>query len=222
MNISMPITKKRIENHFRYAWWIYALVLVIGIFGWNLAHTVTRYQSPPHLKVELYFGGYQLDDGAGAEALMAKAHQEALPEMEDVGYRYIMMDDVYGDMQLTTWAFAGEGDLYALPKDKFRNMASSGTMLNLQPYVDSGVLNLDGIDLTDCYVTEPDSGEEWLCGIPMSVLPGLEAYSLYGDDTYLSVLINGGNDDNTIKLLSWLLETCREPVALEEAPVPAA
>ena len=109
MKITMPITKKRIETHFHYAWWIYALVLVIGIFGWNLMHTVTRYQSPPELKVELYFGGYQLDDGTGAEALMEKAHQEALPDMEEVTYRLIMMDDMYGDMQLTTWAFAGEG-----------------------------------------------------------------------------------------------------------------
>lgn len=219
MNISMPITKKRIQNHFQYAWWIYALVLVLAIFGWNLVHTVTRYQSPPHLKVEWYFGGYQVDDGSGAEALMEKAHQEALPEMEEVGYRFIMMDDMYGDMQLTTWAFAGEGDLYALPKDKFLNMAGSGTMLNLQPYVDSGALKLDGIDLTGCYVTEPDSGEEWLCGIPMSAIPGLEAYSLYDNDCYLSVLINGGNDDNTIKLLSWLLETCAEPMAAPaEAP----
>ena len=212
MKISMPITKKRIENHFHYAWWIYALVLVIGIFGWNLVHTTTRYQSPPELKVELYYGGYQLDNGDGAEALMDRAHQEVLPEMEEVNYRYIMMDDMYGDMQLTTWAFAGEGDLYALPKDKFVNMANNGTMMNLQPYVDSGALKLDGIDLTGCYVTEPESGEEWLCGIPMSAIPGLEAYSLYGDDTYLSILINGGNDENTIKLLGWLLETFREPV----------
>lgn len=223
MNISMPITKKRIVNHFQYFWWVYLLLLVIGIFGWNLIHTVTRYQSPPHLKVEWYFAGYQLDDGTGAETLMDKAHQEALPEMEEVSYRYVMLDEMNGDMMLTTWVFAGEGDLYALPKEKFRNLAQSGSMMNLQPYVDSGALNLDGIDLTDCYVTEPESGEEWLCGIPMNVIPGLEAYGLYGDDTYLSVLINGGNDDNTIKLLSWLLETCKEPVAQEEpAAVPAA
>ncbi|MBQ8150207.1 MAG: hypothetical protein IJ041_06780, partial [Clostridia bacterium] len=84
--------------------------------------------------------------------------------------------------------------------------------------VDSGALKLDGIDLTGCYVTEPDSGEEWLCGIPMSAIPGLDAYSLYDNDCYLSVLINGGNDDNTIKLLSWLLETCAEPAAPAEAP----
>lgn len=215
MKITMPITKKRIETHFHYAWWIYALVLVIGIFGWNLVHTVTRYQSPPELKVELYFGGYQLDNGDGAEALMEKAHQEALPDMEEVTYRLIMMDDMYGDMQLTTWAFAGEGDLYALPKKNFTNMAANGTMMNLQPYVDSGALNLDGIDLTGCTVTEPESGEEWLVGVPMTAIPGLEAYGLYGDDLYLSVLINGGNDDNTVKFLNWLLETCKEPVAVE-------
>jgi len=31
----------------------------------------------------------------------------------------------------------------------------------------------------------------------------------------MSVLINGGNDDNTVKLLSWMLETFREEAPAE-------
>ena len=80
----------------------------------------------------------------------------------------------------------------------------------------SYLLGLDGIDLTDCYVTEPETGEQWLCGIPMNALPGLMDHNLYGDDHFMSVLITGGNDDNTIKLLSWMLENFREPAAAVE------
>lgn len=216
MKIEMPITKRRIQNHFHYAWWIYALVLILTILGWNLVHTVTHYQSPPHLKVEWFYAGYMMDNGEAAEALMDRAHEEILPEMEEVNFMYLVMDDGYGDMQLTTWSFAGEGDLYTLSREKFLNMANNGTMMNLQPYVDSGALNLDGIDLTDCYVTEPETGEQWLCGIPMSVMPGLMDHNLYGDDHFMSVLITGGNDDNTIKLLSWMLENFREPAAVAD------
>ena len=208
--ISMPITKKRIQNHFTYAWWIYALLLALAIFGWNLIGTVTRYQSPPEKKVEWFFGGYQLDNGEAAEKLMEQLHQDLLPEMEEVKYQFIITDDAYGPMQLTTWSFAGEGDLYTLSKTSYDNLAQNGAMMNLQPYVDSGVLKLDGIDLTGCYVTEPDSGEKWLCGIPVKALPGLSRYNLGGEDCYMSILINGGNDENTVKLLAWLVENCKE------------
>jgi len=121
------------------------------------------------------------------------------------------MDDAYGEMQLTTWSFAGEGDLYTLNKKYFTNLMSNGAMLDLTPYLDSGLLKLDGMDLSDCYVTDPDTGEKWLCGIPAKELPGLLGYNLVCDDCYLSVLINGGNDENTVKLLAWLVDNCRQP-----------
>ncbi len=210
--ISMPITKKRIQNHFHYAWWIYVLLAVLAIFGWNLIGTVTQYQSPPELKVEWFFGGYQMDNGEAAEALMEQLHQELLPDMEEVKFQFIITDDTYGPMQLSTWSFAGEGDLYTLSKKYYDNLAQNGVMMNLQPYVDSGVLKLDGMDLTGCYVTEPETGAQWLCAIPVKELPGLSRYNLGGDDCYLSILINGGNDENTVKLLSWLVDNCREPV----------
>lgn len=206
MKIEMPITKRRIQNHFHYAWWMYALLVIIAILGWNLVHTVTRYQSPPHLKVEWFYSGYMTDNGEGADEMLQLAHQEVLADMEEVSFLFLVMDDGYSDMQLTTWSFAGEGDLYTLSREKFSNMANAGAMLNLQPYVDSGVLNLDGVDLTGCYATHPDTGEKWLCGFPMSALPGLTEYNLYWEDHIMSVLINGGNDENTVKLLCWMLE----------------
>ncbi len=221
MKISMPITKKRIQTHFHYTLWIYILVIALAFLGWNLIHTVTRYQSPNHLKVEWFFGGVQLDDGTAAEALMEKAHTEALPGMEEVTFRPIILDEMNGAVMLTTWAVSGEGDLYTLPASDFVNMMTGGAMMNLQPYVDSGAINLDGIDLTGCYVVNPDTGETWLCGVPMSAMPAIADHQLYCDNSYACILINGGNDENTVKLLSWLLHTCggpEQPQFAEGAP----
>ncbi len=219
MKISMPITKKRIETHFHYAWWLYVLVAAVALLGWNLIGTVTRYQSPPEKKVEWYYGGYMYDNGDVAEALMAQLQKDVFPDMEELTFRPIVMDDAYGAMQLSTWAFAGEGDLYTLDQINFTNMSRNGTMLNLQPWVDSGVLNVDGMDLTGCYATIPDLNEEWLCGIPMKELPGLLGYNLAGDGHMMSILINGGNDENAVKLLAWLIDNCRQPVELPPAAV---
>ncbi|MEG2315500.1 MAG: hypothetical protein RSC91_04745, partial [Clostridia bacterium] len=62
MNLKMPITKRRIKNHFTYAWWQYALLLGVAIFGWNLLHTSTHYRSPEALKVEWYGEGLLMSE----------------------------------------------------------------------------------------------------------------------------------------------------------------
>lgn len=216
MKMSMPITKERIKHHFNYAWWQYALLLIVAILGWNLIHTMTHYRSPEHLKVDWFYGAYLMDNGEKAEAFADQLHKEVLPEMEEVNFQSFISDDTYTPMQLTAWTFAGEGDLYTLPEQHFRNLSTSGVLMNLQPHVESGLLPVEGVDLSGCTVKHPETGEEWLVGIPMSCMPGLQQHGLFGDDAYFCVLYAGGNDDNTLKLLAHLLENYREP-----APLPA-
>ncbi|MBE5801755.1 MAG: hypothetical protein E7319_05640 [Clostridiales bacterium] len=212
MKISMPITKKRIQTHWHYAWWQYVLLVVVAIAGWSLMHTVTHYRSPAHLTVEWVFGGVTLDQGKMAEELMEELNQELLPEMEEVRFLHLLLDDQYSAMQLTTWAFAGEGDIYTLPTSYFQNLAASGAYADLQPYIDDGTLNVEGIDLSGGYVNVEAAGRSVLCGIPVSAVPGLERYGLLSSDSYFSLLITGGNLDNSAKLLGWILDNCREPV----------
>ncbi len=214
MKISMPITKKRIKHHFNYAWWQYVLLLVVAVLGWNLIHTTTHYRSPEHLKVDWFYGAYLTDNGELADAFAQKLHQDVLPEMEEVNFQSFISDDTYTAMQLTAWTFAGEGDLYSLPKQHFDNLSTSGVLMNLKPHVDSGLLKVDGVDLTSGIVRNPNTGEDWLVGIPMSSVPGLRQYGFIADDSYFCVLINGGNDENTLKLLAHLLENYREPAEL--------
>lgn len=67
--------------------------------------------------------------------------------MEEVTFTPVAYDDTYGNMQLIVWASAGQGDLYTLSEEAYKNLASSGAMLDLQPYIDDGTLNVEGIDL---------------------------------------------------------------------------
>ena len=74
MDKKFPITWDRIRNHFTYSWWIYVLVLAVGIFGWNLIYTITRYQSPEHLKVEFYYTGSRIEMLEDIHQLMDEIH----------------------------------------------------------------------------------------------------------------------------------------------------
>lgn len=209
--MKLPITKRRVRNHLTYAWWQYVLLVCLAVFGWNLIYTTTRYRSPEHLKVEWYGEGYvAAEQQAQIDALLAGLHGELFPDMEEVTFTPVAYDDTYGNMQLIVWASAGQGDLYTLSEEAYKNLASSGAMLDLQPYIDDGTLNVEGIDLKRGYVTDAETGKRYLTGIPMDNLTGLESYGLVPQGKVMSVLASGGNTENTMKLMKWLLENMRE------------
>lgn len=207
MLMRLPITKERIRNHFHYAWWQYVLLVCLAVFGWNLLYTTTRYRSPESLKVEWYCQGL-VDTQAQEEldALMEQLRLELFPEMEEVTFTAVAYDQTYSDMQLMVWVSAGQGDLYMLEREQFENLASAGAMAPLTPYIESGALQTGEIDLTAGYVTDPETGEKYLMGVPTDSLTGLQAYGIDPEGHVLSLLSNGGNLDNTVKLMQWLID----------------
>ena len=118
MSLKMPITKRKIRNHFQYSFWKYLLLIVIAIFGWNLIYTSTRYQSPENLKVE-FLAEVGSAGGEDLQSLADQIHEEIMPEMEDVTASAITYDETYGDMQLTVCVSAAQGDVYLISQDRF-------------------------------------------------------------------------------------------------------
>lgn len=208
MSLNMPITRRKIRNHFHYNFWKYLLLIALAMFGWNLVYTTSRYRSPENLKVEFYAEG-PLASSDTAQALADRIHAQAMPEMEEVTATVVRFDDAYGDMQLVVWISSGQGDVYLLSKARFESMAQNGTMLDLAPYVESGVLHPDGIDLSGGSVRASDTGRTELYGIPADSLTGLAEYGLSGEGQVLCVLLNNGNDPYALKFLDYLLTNLR-------------
>ena len=206
MSIHMPITKEKIKNHFQYSLWKYVVLIVAAILFWNLLHTVTRYQTPGHLKMEFFAEGYQGEgQRQSAEQMMDTVYKSMMPHMEEVSYTLITLDENYGAMQLTVWASAGEGDVYLLEKENFFQMAQSGAMLDLQPYVDAGILRVEGLSLADGMVRDMDSGERFLYGIPADSLTGLKDMGLRTDGGFLSILQLSENKQEAVAFLNYVL-----------------
>ncbi len=207
---TFTITKVKIRNHFHYFWWQYALLIVLAIFGWNLLFHTTHYRSPEYLKVEWYYEGPvgQRTNELTRE-LLDRATAELFPEMEEVTFTMVGNDAQYGQMQIMVWSTAGQGDLYMLPTESFATLANSGVLCDLQPYVDNGTLNVEGIDISGGYWTDPESGEKWLVGIPTDALPGFYDYEVEHTGKWMGILIHGGNTENTVKLMAYFLDTMR-------------
>lgn len=206
----LPITRERIRNHLTYAWWQYALLIVGAIVFWNLIYTTTRYRTPEHLKVEFYCeAAVMTEDMDRIDAMLEDVRRQHMPDMEEVTFTSVGYDDTYGQMQLMVWMAAGQGDLYMLSTEKFLDVADQGSMIDLQPYVDSGLLNVEGIDLSAGYITLSETGEKILAGIPADSLSGFHDYALVGEDHVLSILTGCGNEDCTLTLLNWFLENMK-------------
>lgn len=209
-NLSFPITRAKIRHHFQYAWWQYVLLAVVAVFGWNILHTTTRYRPPEALRVEWYFeGGAGMEAQAKADALLSHLTPDLFPAMEETIFAVVGTDPTYGDMQLMVWMAAGQGDLYQLSRDHFRSYAAEGAWVDLQPYVDSGLINVEGIDLTWGYGKDAETGETHLYGIPADALQGFQTYDLLPEGTVLCLLQQGGNTENCAKLLAWMVNNLR-------------
>ena len=208
MRFEMPVTMRKIRNHFQYSFWKYLLLIVIAMFGWNLIYTTTRYRSPENLKVEFYAEGNIMASDALQE-LADQIHREVMPEMEEVTATIVTFDDMYGDMQLTVWVSAGQGDVYLVDRKRFLNMAGNAAAMNLQPLVDSGALHVEGLDLTGGMAQDGEGGQKELLGIPADSLTRLEAYGLTVKDKVLCVLVNNGNDPYAVKFLDYLVTNMR-------------
>jgi len=85
----------------------------------------------------------------------------------------------------------------------------------LTPFVESGALNIDGIDTSAGYVATVDdegrpTGETQFFGIPAKSLTGFRTgMNVYHDDLVIGVTSFNHNEENVIKFLNGLLEAVR-------------
>ena len=205
MKITIPITKARIRNHFHYQLWQYLALAVACLFVWNLLYTSTGYRVPEDKKVEFYVDGYEsAETSENMQAMLERIHSQVMPEMEEVSYTMMTADETYGSMQLMVWVAAGQGDVYLLFQDRFESLASGGALLDLQPHVESGALEVEGLSLSAGYVRN-ESGSSALYGIPVDMLPGLGDIVGVSSDSVLCVLVNSGNEEYAVRFLNELL-----------------
>ena len=115
-------------------------------------------------------------------------------------------DDYYGAIQLATYVMAGEGDIYLLDKDNFVNYAGQGALIDLEPYIDEGALDIKGLDVSAGWRT--NSGDRRKASVRHSC-PGLYRHgAVWAGRPGGYVLVhpgNRGNDANAVKLMDILV-----------------
>lgn len=212
------ITKERIKHHFTYSWWKYVLLICVAAFGWNMIYTTTGYRAPKEKRLDITFVGYSIPDDV--VQLIRMDILAKYPQVEDStvsSITYTADDNYYGNMQLTTYMGAGEGDIYFLPRERFDALAASDVFVPLDEYVASGAIDVGDMDISRGIVPG-ESGEKVLYGIPTDDLYGMMDMGIDNRGLVACVMLYTKNEDVAIDWLnSWVQDNLApKPAWLEE------
>ncbi len=220
MKIKTPLTRARIRTHMTYHWWNYAAVVLASVFCWNLLYITTAYRSPEELRIDLYIQSPSVTEESAA-SFIDPIWKSTVPTMETVTSVLLSgsTEDYYANMQLSVYLMAAEGDLYLLCSSDFKSYAAQGVFVDLQPYVDQGLLDVDGLDLSAGYVAQVDeegvpNGEMGLYGIPAYALNGLRSGMLLDNsDIVIGMTVFNGNEENVLAFLNGLIAAGRDQLS---------
>ena len=206
------ITRKWLKNHLTYSWWKYLVLVVACVMGVDMLFAMTAYRVPEDKKVEVYI----LNDYIQAQALeetLWPPFAEAYPDQEQLTVLNINLagGDIYAAMQFSAYAAAQQGDVCLMPVSEVEKLAADGAQyafLELTPYVESGLIDTEGIDLTPGRMSTSD-GTEGLYAIPADTLYGLLAYGNDPADSMLCILDYSGNDEHAAAVLGMIIDLGR-------------
>ena len=205
------ITKKRLKNHFAYSWWKYALAAVLSVMGVSLVFAATRYEPPADRQLTVYV----LNDYTDAETMQADLWariKEAHPEQEALFVQNIDLTDssnIYAPMQFSTYVAAQQGDVFLIPYDEMLKIVADGpedAFVDLTAYIESGVIDVSGLDLSACTMKKLD-GTTGIYAVPADQLYGLRtAYYNDAKGSVLCIPIYSQNQDTAAEAIRILME----------------
>ena len=223
MTIRTPVDKAHLHVHWTYNGWKYIVIILAAIFGWSFIYTTTAYRSPQDKRIDVYMSSSTASTEM-CDAFLKPLWESATPDMETVSSVTILPSTGYEDyaaaMQLQVYLATGEGDIFFLSMEDFKSYAAAEAFVPLDEYLESGVINADGIDLTAGrvkIVEEYDddgvptyTGEEHIYGIPTDTLFGyMEGFLLDNRGMVMCISAANQNDENVVPFFNALLQSGR-------------
>ena len=224
MKYCIPLTWKDIRNHLQYSFWKYLLIFVLSFGLWNLLYAQTAYRPPQDKRIDIYIQAAGADQDKVNEFLKP-IWKASVPQEELV--RAVLLissggeSDYYGNVQLTTYIAAGEGDIYMLTLQDFKRLAGQGAFIDLEPLINQGRLQVDQLSLEAGRValTEINEiGDIYATGTTAQY--GIPAFELYGfaadlqidnRNLVLAIAVNSGNEEDSTTLMNALIQRTLAP-----------
>lgn len=213
------LTKDALKNHWHYGKWAYIIIALCTFFLGSMAFDMTRYQSPRERTVEFQVVTVlpnTIEAGNELANALLPAGQAYDPALEEVTMEYLMFSgdaesDPYGVQKYVTYLHAGVGSVYILPKNLMEQLVALDGAMELDSYIESGVIKADGLDLSACTLPKPDedgnpTDELHVYAIPISDLQRLKQpdIGINIDNMYMAMLSSCPNPDTAAFVMQLL------------------
>ena len=219
------LTWDAFKNHLHYGKWVYLVIALVAGFGFDLVYQMTSYRAPEERKTDFYLvqGGYvdvEALDGLAAYALKAgQAYDPTLEEVNflDIAYSGDSTQDYYGAQKYGVMLQANQGDVWIMPRVLFEQLYALGSLLPLDPYIESGLLDASALNLSDftrpASSGETDENDELLppdgpigvYALPVSAIGALEGAGFVLNDACIILMPYSSNPETSIAVLNSLI-----------------
>ena len=248
----MPNTKysrEYLKNHFFYSKRLYLAVIIIAVALAEVGFTMTRYQAPDARLVDIQLiGGYantlEVEEMTAALLEAGQAYElerdraagvdVESPEYEiplqEVGIYNINYtgdanneEDYYAGQKYMVMLAAQEGDIYVVSYDMMVQLVTDGGVAPLDPFIESGILSTEGVDLETVTFDEPvlyeedePTGNRYVYALPAAELTGLRKELGYPvADKYLVIMAYSDNQDTSAAVIRALFDLYGEEAVQE-------
>lgn len=203
------ITKYKLKNHWHYSWWKYLVAVVVCGLLTDMVFAMTQYRPPANKKIELYLcNGYA--DSIAVHDKLWPALLEASPDQEQLSVVNINLtgDDVYSNMQFTTYVGAQQGDVILMPAASVKSFAPEGgdtAYMELTEFIQSGLIDIGDLDLSAGMMPSED-GTMGLYAIPADTLYGLTEANCDPAGGMLVIMGYSLNPENAAKTIDLMFD----------------
>ena len=233
------LTREKLNVHFHYSRMIYVGIIIVAIMVGSLAFTMTAYHAPNERRVDVeLIGGYvsateaELNeaearllaagvawetarDAAQGTDTAAGDYEPALQEVDILSQSYDPAsnsdDNYYAAQKYMVTLAAQEGDIYVLPRVLMTQLADDNTLVPLDDYIESGVIDPGDRDLGKCTFDEMDddnqpTGRQCIYALQADSLTGMiDGLGFDPTGKYLVIMQFSKNQDTAAAVLQELI-----------------
>ncbi|MGI6189889.1 MAG: hypothetical protein GX041_05565 [Clostridiales bacterium] len=212
----VTVNKERLQNHLSYDWWKYVVAILVTVMLWSLITAMTRPQTPPEKKVDIFLiGDYALDEHI---QLVSQRMLDEFPELLEINIMNIPLGEgidpqleMASRQKLMVMLASQSGDIFVFNKEDYEQFAKQGAFIPLEKVVDEEILQyVSWEELEDYKVkmeADPVSNEDTqprLYGIPLKGVNLFKDSGYNTEEKVISVMSYSKNTEKAADVLKWI------------------
>jgi len=210
----IQVNKAALQNHLHYDWWKYVIGIIATVFVWSMVTAMTRPQTPPEKKVDIFLvGGFAFDEALNA--LSVKMLKD-FPQLLEINFTNIVLEgdpqlEIAGRQKLMVMLGSQTGDIFVFSREEFEMLARQGAFLPLDGVMDDIIeakIPYEEMDEHRIAVEDDEGqkGEPRIYGLPLNDTVVFDDAFFDVENKVIAVMAYSRNMENAVDVIRWLMD----------------